>query len=478
MELTDIIRVLRRGAWAIALTTVLGTLAAIAFTLAATPTFQARTNLFVSIQTGATQSATELNQGGSAAQQRVASYIDVATSAKVLRPVIEDLGLADSVSSLAARTTATSKSGSVIISIVVTDTDAARSATTANAIAKSLQTVILDDLERPLPDGSRAVRITNIQPATTPSVPTGPNHTVDVALGFAGGLALGVALVFVRAMADTRIHRTEDITSDSDVPLLGAIGKDPDTEHRPLVVHSSPRSPLAEAYRDLRTNISYLDTDQELRVIAMSSAMQSEGKTTTAANLAVAMAESGARTLIIDADLRRPHLAETFGLEGTVGLSDVLVGRAEPEDVVQPWGIRGLHVLPAGRIPPNPSELLGSGSMRALLDQFRSTYDLVIIDAPPLLPVTDAAVLSKACDGVLVAAAAKRSRRTQLRAALDRLARIDSRVLGIVLTMAPAGRGADFRYGTYGGYYEQNDVREKPEERTAPARRVRTEHRS
>ncbi len=452
MDFSIAIRLLRSGWWLLLLGALVGAAGGIALTAVSTPTYQATTSLYVAVQTGQSQSATELNQGSSAAQAKVLGYVPVITSAPVLEPVIRELGLDRTARSLAADVSAATPKGSQLLDVSVRGTDPAQVARIANAVGESVGKVV-EDLEQPLADGSSPVKVTTLQPATQPAAPIDPRPSFNLALGTLLGLALAVAALFIRSMLDTRIRAAADIAAVADLPILGAIGVNPAHESQPLFMLHDPRGALGEAVRDLRTNIAYLAGNAEMQTVMVTSAMQSEGKTTTSANLAIAMADSDARVLLIDADLRRPRIAEVFGLEGAAGLSDVLVGRAEPADVVQPWGDAGLHVLPAGRIPPNPSELLGSQSMQLLMEEFGRAYDLIVVDAPPLLPVTDAAVLSKVCSGAIVVSSAKTGRKAHLRAAIDRLQKIEARILGVVLTMLPARRGADFSYGVYGGYY-------------------------
>src|SRR5699024_2401851 len=168
------------------------------------------------------------------------------------------------------------------------------------------------------------------------------------------------------------------------------------------IVHDDPRSPRTEAFRTTRTNLQFFASNDHARVFVVSSAAPGEGKSHVVANLAVALAETGARVALVEADLRRPRLAQVMGIEGAAGLSDVLIARAPLEDVLQPWGPGNLVVLPAGQIPPNPAELLGSKKMRELLDMLRETADYVLIDAPPVLPVTDAAILTNYASGSLL----------------------------------------------------------------------------
>ena len=201
----------------------------------------------------------------------------------------------------------------------------------------------------------------------------------------------------------------------------------------------------------------------------MTSSIESEGKSTTGANLAIALADAGSRVLFVDADLRRPKVADYMGLEGAVGLTDVLIGRAEIDDVIQPWGAAELFVLPAGPVPPNPSELLGSTRMSQLISDLNDRFDVVIFDSPPLLPVTDAAILAKNVGGAIVVVAAGRAHKHQLKGALTALQNVGAPVSGLVLTMIPT-KGPDARgYGRYGyGYHYGSEVLAP-----APTRRAR-----
>jgi capsular exopolysaccharide synthesis family protein len=206
----------------------------------------------------------------------------------------------------------------------------------------------------------------------------------------------------------------------------------------------------AEAFLKLRTNLQFMDVDKPPRVIVVTSPLPGDGKSTVALNLAAALSMSGQPVMLIDADLRRPVMAESLGLVEGVGLTDVLIGRVQVEEVVQRVaGLPNLAVLAAGPVPPNPSEMLGSKSMRRLLKRLRKDCT-VIIDAPPLLPVTDAAVLTAAADGALVVVSSGRTLDTQLRDALGNLSAVSGHTLGVVLNRVPPRSSAS---GYYGGYY-------------------------
>jgi polysaccharide biosynthesis transport protein len=476
MEMTDLLQMLRRGAWVLALTTLLGLAGGQAYTAVSDPVYRASAQLFFAVQTGET-SAAGLSQGSSAAQIKVQSYVPIVTSELVLDQVIRAEALDTTTGRLAANVSASSPKLSTQIDIAVQGTDPAAVARLTNTIAKTFSSTV-EKLEQPLADGTSPVKITALRNAVVPATPIEPRPMYNLALGGIGGLVLGLGLLFARTMLDTRLRSASEV-EQLDLPLLGGLGYNADHEKAPLVVNGDARSPLAEAFRDLRTNIAYSSSGNETPVIMMTSAMPSEGKTTTITNLAIATAESDARVLLIDADLRRPRIADVLGIEGAAGLSDILVGRAEPDDVIQRWGTGKLDVLPAGRIPPNPSELLGSESMRQLLALFADAYDVVLIDAPPTLPVTDAAVLSGMVTGVVFAAAAKQTRRPSLTSAVERLTSIDAKVLGVVVTKIRSRNRRDFSYGGYGYGYGYGSYEPRTAALTLPVqetggRRART----
>ena len=236
-------------------------------------------------------------------------------------------------------------------------------------------------------------------------------------------------------------------------PVLGIIPEDNEARANPLI--SAEQGNLrAEAYRQVRTNLQFIDVERSVKSVVITSAIPDEGKSTTACNLAIAFARTGARVLLVEADLRRPRTADYLGIEGAVGLTNVLLGQVPVGDVLQTWGTLPLKVLPSGPIPPNPSELLGSTPMIELVRLLGSHADIVILDAPPLLPVTDAAVLSTVCDGALIVARHGHTRRDQLAAADEAVTKVGGRVLGVLLNRVPrrgAGKGYGYEYGY--GYY-------------------------
>ena len=455
MDTANLVKVFRKGWLLITIGISLGGGAGLAAAEVATPEYTAAVKLFVAVRTPDAASATDVSQGNAAAQQKVRSYADVILTESILQPVIDELGLDTTPTALARRVQPTINTNTVVMTIAVTDESARRSARIADAIGTSFIRVI-EGLEKPSADATSLVRASTIQSAVVPGAPSSPNKPLHVAVGLALGALLGFGAALLRSVVDTRVHGPHDVAAVTDSPLLATLGFDHEAKRRPLIVSADPRNPLAEAYRALRTSLQFVDLGSGNGSFVVTSAMPSEGKTTSTANLAIALAETGARVVLIDADLRRPRVADVMGIENAAGLTDLLIGRAEVHDVVQPWGRTKLDVLPAGLVPPNPSELLGSAAMQALLGLLTEQYDHVLLDAPPLLPVTDAAVLATMTSGAVVVTSARSSRTPQLRAALDRLDRVGASVLGVVVSMVAfrGRRGYGDAYGSaYGAYY-------------------------
>lgn len=455
MELRDYIRILRKG-WILILTlTLVGLGAAAAYTIVKTPEYTASAKVFVSTQ--ATDSVSELAQGNSFTQQRVKTYADLVSTPIVLLPVIARLDLKVTSDQLAQKISANVALNTTVIQIDATSADPVEAADIANATSLSL-TGTVAELETPDTNGATSpVKLTRVQEATVPAAPTSPNVPLNIVLGLLVGLAMGIGIAILREVLDTRVRNEHDVEQISPAPIVGGIAFDPKAAERPLIVQADPRSPRAESFRTLRTNLQYLDIGSSAKTFVVTSSIQSEGKSTTAANLAIALSDAGSRVLLIDADLRRPRIAEYMGLEGAVGLTDLLIGRAELLDVIQPWGKGQLYVLPAGKVPPNPSELLGSAAMKELLSMLEKEFHFVLFDAPPLLPVTDAAILAKYAGGAILVVASGITHKNQLAGAVNTLRNVDAPLSGFVLTMMPTKGPDAYGYGRYGyGYsYEE-----------------------
>lgn len=477
MELRDYIRILHKNWIAILVLLVLGLAGGAAYASMQAPKYVASTQLYVSVRTEGAATG-DLVQGTTFARQIVTSYVDVIGTALVLEPVVEKLGIDLTAQALSGRVSATTPLNTVLINITVTDTDPALAARIADATAASFANIVQNELEQPATEGGASpVQITVTDPASEPTAPSSPNVPLLIMLGGLLGLAAGIGFAVLRTVLDTRIHTIHDLESITDRPMLGGVAYDPEAKKRPLIVHADPRSPRAESFRTLRTNLQFLDVDSASRTYVVSSAGPGEGKSTTTANLAIALAETGARVLLIDGDLRLPRVAEYMGIEGGVGLTNVLIGQIEVSDALQKWGKTDLFVLPSGPIPPNPSELLGSTAMDRLLKPLEEYFDYILIDAPPLLLVTDAAVVGKKARGVILAAASGKTKKPELAGAIRTLETAGVNLLGVVVTMLPTKGPDSYGYGSY-TYGSTHTLEQAPTELTQaqakPKRQRRT----
>ncbi|GAA4721736.1 capsular exopolysaccharide family [Promicromonospora umidemergens] len=445
MELAEYANVLRRRWPVIVCSTLLAALAAFGWAWTTPPSYTATAKVYVSLNTG--ESTSDLLQGSTYVKNLIESYAALTDMPVVLDPVADDLRTGTTGRELAEAVTADSPLNTSIIEIEVVDGAPERAAQIADAVAQQLSATVVD-LSPATPSGGQSIAVTVVSPAEVPQEPSAPRTQLLTAASGAAGLALSIAIVLLWSVLDTRIRSAKDLEMVSEgTALLGSI---PLVKRKVARVPATqdPLSPRAEAYRRVQTNLSFVDATTPARVLVVTSSIPAEGKSTTAINLASTFAENGSHVLLIDGDMRRPSVAPTLGLEGAAGLTTVLVGRATMANLVQRYGPGPLDILPLGPIPPNPHQLIASDATRDLLAAARSAYDVVIVDAPPLLPVSDAAVLSTMADGVVVVVGARRVRRQQLTQALRALAGVEAPVLGLILAFAPrSGPG-----GTYYGY--------------------------
>lgn len=451
MEFGQYVGIFRKR-WAVVLGfAVVGAVAAGLGSSLVTPVYEASTLVFVSVQSSG--AVIELAQGSSFTQGQVKSYAEVASTPRVLNEVIGKLDLEVTAAELARSINATAPLDTVNIEIAVQDESPEQAARIANAVTTRFAEVVAE-ITRPSDGTVSPVAVHVLRPAVVPLKPILPSRTLNTGLGLGVGLAVGIACAILMELLDTRIRRERDVEALTDTPIIGGIALDRDAPRRPLVVQADPLGARAEAFRALRTNLQFLTVDSVVRTYLVASAVPGEGKSTTVANLAITMAQAGTRVVVVDADMRRPRVAEYLGLDGAVGLSDVLVGAAEIEEALQPWGGIGLAVLPAGTRPPNPSELLGTNAMQELLVSLQDMFDVVLIDAPPLLPVADGAILGRLAEGVLMVVAAGRTRKNELIGGLAVLDGVGVRASGVILTMLPK-RGphstgySRYAYGRY-----------------------------
>jgi succinoglycan biosynthesis transport protein ExoP len=296
--------------------------------------------------------------------------------------------------------------------------------------------------------------LTVVTPAQPPAAPSSPKPVRDALLGVAAGLVLGLAMAFLRDSLDDAVSTKEAAEEISGSPVLAAVPMVSSwrKRDRPLVVSlARPSSPVTESFRSLRTSLQFARQEHELRTILVTSPAAAEGKTSTLANLGAVFAQTGQQVLMISCDLRKPRLGAFFGIDEQAGLTTAILGERSVEDLIQPTpGTDNLWLLPSGPTPPNPAEVLNGARLQEILARLRGAFDLVLIDSPPVLPVTDAVVLSKDVDATVLVVAAYRTRSGDLRRAVEKLAQVDARVVGVVLNEATR-QESDY-YGDCGGY--------------------------
>lgn len=460
MDLREYLRVVRRNWIAIVSSVLCGLLIGASATLIVRPTYTAESQLFVAIP--GTGTVTELQQGNTFSQARVLSYVKTVETPVVLQPAIDSLGLNTSASSLAKKVKAVSDLNTVIITISAEDTSPVQAAALSQAVAESLIRAV-DSLERPKNGGTSPVTLSIIRPAEAPSSPTAPNSQLSMLIGLLTGLLAGVAIAVLRTMLDNRVRGELDLRQVTDAPLLGGIAFDSDAAKRPLLTQALHQSPRAESFRQLRTNLQFANVSGKAKTVLLTSSLPGEGKSTTATNLAIALAQAGQTVCLIDADLRRPMIHEYMHLGRDAGLTTALMGAADVNDLLQQWGEDSLYVLTSGQVPPNPSELLGSGEMKNLILRLEHAFDVIIIDAPPLLPVTDAAVLSQFVGGVVVVVGSHKIKQQDLSKSLNALNLVGARLMGVILNQLPT-KGPDAYLQGYYSYSSDAGATKTPAE--------------
>jgi capsular exopolysaccharide synthesis family protein len=442
MDLRDYLHVVQKRWWLVLGAVAAAVGVAVTVTLMTPPKYAATLTFFIS--TRGTE-VTQAFQGGQFAQQRVKSYVDVLTSNRLAQAIVAGGTINLDAETVQSEITAQVVPDTVLVSATVTDGDRARALQLAQALAIQFP-LLIAKIETPPGSKVPTVGVQIIAEPRLSDGPVSPQPLRNIGLAVALGLIAGVGAAALRESLDTTIRSPESLTRAASAPTLCAIPLDGNAKTSPLITEGSAQSGRAEAMRHLRTNLQFVEVDRPLRSLVVSSAVSGEGKSTTVCNLAIAFAETGKRVIVVDADLRRPMLAEYLGLEGAVGLTNVLAGQASAQDVIQPWGNSSLWVLPSGSIPPNPSELLGSDNMADLLVALSRGFDMIIIDTPPLLPVTDAAVMAAAADGCLVIARHGKTTKTQVAAAFSTLAAVGAKLHGCVLNMSPAKHATEYSY--------------------------------
>jgi capsular exopolysaccharide synthesis family protein len=460
LTIQEFVQVLRARWVIICATTLVVVLGAVAVTMLMTPLYEAKTRLFVSTTAGGSVDA--IYTGNRFSQERVVSYTELLMGETLARRTIAKLGLNMRPEDLQKNIKATAKVDTVLIDVAVRDESPVRARDIADALSDEFVAMVRE-LETPLDGKTPDARVVVEQRASIPEKPVSPKPLRNVAIGLAVGLLLGTGLAFLRDRLDNTVKERDIVEHITGVGLVGSIPLDKERRKQPAISFDSDNSTIAEAFRKLRTNLQFLAVDNPPRVIVVTSSLPNEGKSTTAINIALALAEAEHNVVLVDGDLRRPRLDNYLELIGRVGFSTVLASRASLEDVLQKTRFPGLTVLTSGAIPPNPSELLGSLAAQKILAQLRAEFDYVVVDSSPVLAVTDAAILAADADGVLIMARYGQTKREQLANAVRNLGDVGAPLLGAIITMTPArGNGLyDYSYYSDAKHSAKSESRER-----------------
>ncbi len=456
MNIEQFVKVLRSRWVTVCVTALIPILGAVAYTLSQTPLYQASTRLFVSTNAGS--SVSDLYSGNRLSQDRVLSYTQLVMGETLAQRTVDRLGLDTNAATLKESVTAKSKPGTVLIDVAVVDPSPVQARDIANALSNEF-VVMVRELETPARGAKPEARVVVEQSASIPTAPIVPKKKRNLAVGIALGAMLGVGLALLRDQLDNTIKSAEALEEVTGTGVVGYIPFDKNLTTAHAITFDADNSGTAEAFRKLRTNLQFLAVDDPPRLIVVTSSSPSEGKTTTAVNIALALAEADHNVVMVDGDLRRPRLAKYLDVVGSVGFSTVLSGGAPLAEVLQRTKFSNLTALAAGAIPPNPSELLGSMAAKKMFSDLRANFDYVIVDSAPLLAVTDGAILAAEADGAIVAVRAGKTTRDQLAHAVGMLRDVDAKLLGAVFTMVPARGIGSYSYNYYyGGSYGDRPV--------------------
>lgn len=440
---------LRKWWWMLVVGLLVGALAGWSASALMTKHYTAKAQLYVG--TASTGGSGDAYQGALLSQKQVGSYAAIANSRALGQQVVDDLQLNRTADDVTSMIKASAYRDTVILNLQVVSSDANLSRDIANSAAVQLQEMVreLNDLTSPRgPSGAPQLAVLN--EAVTPGAPSSPKPVENSVIGAILGIILSALIAVVRGLTDRRVTTTSSVRTIVNAPLIGTIDFSETLAHQHTLDFSAAPTLAAEQFRTLRTNLRFLDVDNAPTVLAVTSGMPSEGKSTLAVNLALSLADDGEAVCLVDADLRNPSMAKYINgnLHSAVGLSTALTGSIEIDDVIQATATDGLSVITAGPTPPNPAELLGSRRFDALLSHLATNFDHVILDTSPVLPVTDGALVSSSADGVILTICHNTTTIDQLSSARNNLTAVNSRILGTVLTMAPESKGKGYhRYG-------------------------------
>lgn len=437
MDADTVVRVVRLHWITFIVLALLGAVGGFALTRVVPKEFEAQSQLILVIAD--TESTGDLPQISKYAQEQARNFSVLATREMVLQPVIDQLDLHEPVSELRKRVATNVPLNTSLITITVTDGSADRAAEISNAVARSLTRAMREIAPRVDDSRTSPVTLRVVESAVPPTAPARPSVALYTFLGLLAGLLASGVVVLVRELIGPRVRTVGQLEELSGASVLGSVAHDRLAPRRPIAVTADPHSARAEEFRQIRLALRFLQTDANHKMFAFTSSTAREGKSSVSANVAAAIAASGVRVCLVEADLRQPSLARVLDLPGESGLTEVVAGEVDLDDVLQEWGDDGLQVVLAGNVPPNPGEIIESAKAEQLLGQIRDRFDVTIIDCPPIHPTADAVALAKMAGGAVLVTAAKRVKLRDFRRAIQRLQVVDTAVVGAILNFAPNG---------------------------------------
>lgn len=450
MTVAEYLAVLRRNLIMIVTLVIVAALGSFLYAQTLTRLYRSYASVIVIPERG--ENTSEIVQGSNYVQNIVQSYALLATTPFVLQPVIDDLKLDESPGRLAQRVSVETPLNTVIIQIAVTDDSPVGAQQTAAAITDSLISAVAK--LSPKIGNNPAVHLETISSASLPQNFVSPDYRNYLIGGAAAGLILALAIAYLREQLRSRPRNADDMVSVTDLPVLGEVPMLPNgSSTLPGEVLDAPDGQIAEALRAVAASLRFVSVDKPANVIIITSARPSDGKSSVATALGLTLAEAGRRTLVIDADLRNPSIADLLDMEGGVGLTTVLLHDCDFDEAIQPWGHKNLRVMAGGTLSPNPGQLISSGQLTEVIAEARAAFDTVLIDTSPVLPVSDALWLAPLTDGVIVIAKARRTPIRAIRAAIDAVTSTRAGVLGVVLNGTRVNADSRYHgvnYGTYG----------------------------
>lgn len=423
--------------WVVVLGAIIGAVGSFGYASMQTPLYKSTVSLHFALDQGS--SAVDLNQGSVYTQGQMLSFAQLVEGSRVLDPVIEELGLDVSSQQLARRLEVSVPQDTVTMHITATDVSPEGAADIATAAGESLIDEVQDVAPRN-PEGGSTITAVIYDDAVPPAFQSSPDKSRDAGIGgvFGGTIAMAAALLF--ALLDTRIRSEEALAKVSDHPVLGKIESSSLLAGRSIAILKKPLSHAAEDTLRIRSALRYATVTSTVKVLLVTACSPGEGKSTVSANLAAALAANKDSVLLIDGDLRRPRVHEFAGIDGTIGLTDVLLEELHVDVAIHNIQGTTIDVLPAGKIPPNPAEMLTSQRMADLIGTISERYNYVVIDTPPILSVADVNLLIPLADGVVVTVDARRTRHAHLVKSMKTLEAGGARILGTVLNRARPDR--------------------------------------